>query len=109
RRTRHRDRPEPEVGDDREAQSAAAIALPTSVVEALPPMSRVRGPSTSTRSIARTMAPAASLCPRCSSIIAPDQIWPIGLAMFLPAMSGAEPCTGSNTDGNLRSGLMLPE
>src|SRR6476620_2250139 len=24
-------------------------------------------------------------------------------------MSGAEPCTGSNTDGNLRSGLMLPE
>src|SRR6185437_16196444 len=24
-------------------------------------------------------------------------------------MSGADPCTGSNTDGNLRSGLMLPD
>jgi len=24
-------------------------------------------------------------------------------------MSGAEPCTGSNTEGNLRSGLMLPD
>ncbi len=24
-------------------------------------------------------------------------------------MSGAEPCTGSNIEGNLRSGLMLPE
>ena len=29
--------------------------------------------------------------------------------MPLPAMSGAEPCTGSNNDGNVRSGLMLPE
>ena len=28
---------------------------------------------------------------RCSSIIAPDHIWPIGLAMFCPAISGAEP------------------
>jgi hypothetical protein len=37
-----------------------------------------------------------------SSIIAPDQIWPMGLAMPCPAMSGAEPCTGSKA----RSGLM---
>ena len=29
--------------------------------------------------------------------------------MPCPAMSGAEPCTGSNMDGNLRSGLMLPD
>ena len=41
--------------------------------------------------------------------MAPDQIWPIGLAIHLPAMSGAEPCTGSNIEGNLRSGLMLPD
>ena len=50
--------------------------------------------------------PAA--CPRCSSSIAPVQIWAIGLAMPLPAMSGAEPCTGSNIDGYSFSGLMLP-
>src|SRR6185503_2477068 len=33
----------------------------------------------------------------------------MGLAMFFPAMSGAEPCTGSNSDGYSRSGLMLAE
>jgi aerobic C4-dicarboxylate transport protein len=68
--------------------------------EALPPRSGVRG--------RRRRAPlrlrarprrAASVSPRCSSIIAPDQICPIGLAMPCPAMSGAEPCTGSNIDG----------
>jgi hypothetical protein len=49
------------------------------------------------------------LLPRCSSIIAPDQIMPIGLAMPCPAISGAEPCTASNTEGKLPSGLMLPD
>jgi YD repeat-containing protein len=34
---------------------------------------------------------------------------PIGLAMPWPAMSGADPCTGSNTDGKLPSGLILPD
>jgi hypothetical protein len=29
--------------------------------------------------------------------------------MPLPAMSGADPCTGSNSDGNARSGLMLAD
>src|SRR5437773_10382180 len=57
----------------------------------------------------RITAAAASACPRCSSIIAPHQICPIGLAIALPAMSGAEPCTGSNSDGYSRSGLMLAE
>src|SRR6202023_1045365 len=55
------------------------------------------------------LAAAAPGSPRSSTIMAPDQIWPIGLAMPCPAMSGAEPCTGSNTDGNLRSGLILPD
>src|SRR5437764_5656101 len=41
--------------------------------------------------------------------MAADQICPIGLAIPCPAMSGAEPCTGSNTDGYFRSGLMLPD
>ena len=40
--------------------------------------------------------------------MAAHQIWPMGLAMPLPAMSGAEPWTGSKRLGNLRSGLMLP-
>ena len=63
---------------------ASAIALPISVVSDLPPTSRVRGPSTRIASTASTIAFAASACPRCSSIIAPDQIWPTGLAMPLP-------------------------
>src|SRR3989338_2295017 len=57
----------------RKHQIAAAIAFPTSSVPALPPMSRVRGPSMSTVSMAFTTAFAASGWPRCSSIIAPDQ------------------------------------
>ena len=35
----------------------------------------------------------------CLSSIAAEPIAPIGLAMFLPAMSGAEPCTGSKSPG----------
>jgi hypothetical protein len=63
---------------------ASAIALPMSPVAAVPPTSRVRGPSTRIASTASTIAFAASGCPRCSSIIAPDQICPTGLAMLLP-------------------------
>src|ERR1700737_29190 len=89
---------------------AAVIAAPRSLVPALPPRSGVRvPPSASTSAIARSTAAAAALSPKCSSIIAPDQIWPIGLAMPRPAMSGAEPCTGSTIEGYSRSGLMLPE
>ena len=68
----------------RPAYNASAMARPRSVVFALPPTSGVRGPSTSATSIASTIALAASGWPRCSSIMAPDQIWPIGLAMPLP-------------------------
>ena len=91
---------------------------PTSTVPAAPPRSAVRGPSRSTSSIARddrvvglavarVRRPASAA--RKASIIAPDQIIAIGLAMPLPAMSGAEPCTGSNSDGNVRSGFRLPD
>ena len=33
----------------------------------------------------------------------------MGLAFCWPAMSGAEPWTGSNIDGPVRSGLRLPD
>src|SRR5215211_322912 len=90
--------------------SASATALPAATVSAGPLRSRVRSfGSARTRSIALTMAAAASASPRCSSIMAPDQICPTGLAIPCPAMSGAEPCTGSNTEGNLRSGLIFPD
>src|SRR5664279_4949303 len=88
----------------------SATALPHAVVSALPPRSLVRSVrSPRVRSIAATIEAAALFSPRCSSIIAPDQIMPMGLAMPCPAISGAEPCTGSNTDGKLPSGLMLPD
>ncbi len=63
---------------------ASAMALPISVVPDFPPTSRVRGPSTRIASTASTMAFAASGCPRCSSIMAPDHIWPTGFAIPLP-------------------------
>src|SRR5207253_1630137 len=90
-------------------RNASAIALPISEVLALPPMSRVRGPSRTTVSMARTTASPACLSPRCSSIMAPDQICPTGLAMPWPAISGADPCTGSNIEGYSRSGLRLAD
>src|SRR5882762_353065 len=88
----------------------SATALPQAVVSALPPRSLVRSVrSPRVRSIAATIEAAALFSPRCSSIIAPDQIMPMGLAMPCPTISGAEPCTGSNTDGKWPSGLILPE
>src|SRR5215469_10904251 len=87
-----------------------ATASPKSEVAALPPMSGVRTSDVaSTAAIALSIASAASPSPRWRSIIAPDQIWATGLATCLPAMSGADPCTGSNMEGYSRSGLRFPE
>src|SRR5688572_8329275 len=69
-------------------RTTSATAAPISLVEALPFMSGVCGPSMMTCSMARTISAAAAGCPRCSSMSAPDQIVAIGLAIFLPAMSG---------------------
>ena len=46
--------------------------------------------------------------PRWSSISDADRIAAVGSAFCWPAMSGAEPCTGSNMEGVVRSGLTLP-
>ena len=53
----------------------------------------------------RLSAEAASRSPRKSSIIAPARIVAIGLATPRPAMSGAEPWTGSNIEGPVRRGF----
>ena len=69
--------------------SASAMALPMSWVVALPPRSGVCGPSSSTRSMARMTAsrpPRAGPGGRASWD--PAQIWPMGLAMPRPAISG---------------------
>src|SRR5262249_59475966 len=75
--------------------TAEAIALPTSSVLAVPAISRVRGPSINTSSMALTIASSASFRPRCSSIIPPAQTSPIGFAIPFPALSGAQPWTAS--------------
>ena len=82
-----------------QAEQRLAITLPEQwqgrdievigVVAAVPPRSRVRGPSISTFSIAATMAscaarPAVPPWSMKSSISAADQIIATGLAMFLP-------------------------
>ena len=45
---------------------------------------------------ASMVAAASSRLKLYLSIMAADSMVAIGLAAFLPAMSGAEPCTGSN-------------
>src|SRR5712671_4700664 len=59
--------------------------------------------------MAFSTASAASERPKCLNIIAPDQICPMGFAIPFPAMSGAEPWTGSNIDGYSYSGYRLAE
>ncbi|MEY3147699.1 MAG: hypothetical protein RL688_918, partial [Actinomycetota bacterium] len=52
---------------------------------------------------------AAGTSPKKSSIKAADKMAAVGLALPVPTMSGAEPCTGSNMLGPVRAGLRLAE
>ena len=91
------------------ARRRSHTASPTCDVDAVPPRSVGLGALQSLRvhSIACMTSLPSSGWPRKSSIIDTDQIIAIGLAMPLPAMSGAEPCMGSNMDGYRLSGLRL--
>jgi hypothetical protein len=62
----------------------------------------------SLNSIAVTMSAAASFSLRCSSIIDAGQIWPMGLAIPCPAVSGADPWTASNKDAEVRRRTLEP-
>src|SRR5438874_2513372 len=79
--------------------SCARMASVTCRVVAVPPRSGVRRPEAVVASMARITLAASTVRPRLSSISAALQIAPIGLAMPWPAMSGAEPWTGSNMLG----------
>ena len=60
-------------------------------------------------STAASMRAASSSNPRWRSSMAAERMAAVGLAMPLPAMSGAEPWIGSNMDGNSLHALMQPD
>src|SRR5690606_8679736 len=94
----------------RPAQPAtrAAISSPISVVvrEAAARRSARSAMSFSTASLTRA---ASSARPRWSSSSETDRIAAVGSALPWPAMSGAEPWTGSNIEGCSPVGLTLPD
>ena len=83
-----------------------ATASPTSAVEAWPAdVARAQPPVL--EHVARPRPgwpPPPRVSPSQASIMAAERMAPTGLAMPRPAMSGAEPCTGSNIDGCRRVG-----
>ena len=95
---------EPEAGSGQRpgcgSDGRAAMASPISAVlrTASPRSARSAATARSTRA-------ASSVRPRCSSSIATDRIVAVGSALPWPAMSGAEPCTGSNMLGTVRVGV----
>src|SRR5438445_2683718 len=73
------------------------------------PMAEVEPVRTDGSAQALRIRAAAAASPRKSSIMAVLRMAAIGFAVPVPAMSGAEPWTGSNIDGPVRSGLRLAD
>ena len=94
---------ERKAGNDRQQPSISWELLGKEgmvpMLELLIPYLILKREQAKTFSMTANTASCAGLQPKNSSIMAPHQIWPMGLAMFLPAMSGADPCTGSNKEG----------
>ncbi len=57
--------------------------------------------------MARSISAAARSCPRCCSICPAHRNVASGLTIPWKAMSGADPCTGSNIEGKRRVGSRL--
>ena len=76
----------------------SATHSPASLVPSDPPISCVVFFCRTASSTAASIFSASRVIPRCASIIAAVRIAPNGFAMFLPAIGGAEPCTGSNIE-----------
>src|SRR6266568_277029 len=75
-----------------------AMALATSRVESLPPISYVRTlPSAITRAMAASRRVARSVSLSQSNISFTVKSIAIGLTLYWPVYFGAEPCVGSNT------------
>src|SRR5258707_5488599 len=90
----------PDFLDDRAGfHSASLTAFPTSDVVAGAPFgfkSAVTVPASKTLPIAALTAAASAIRPKLySSIAAALPMAPNGFALFWPAISGADPCTGS--------------
>src|SRR5699024_1604229 len=92
------------------AQRPEIAATRASPICAVPRSASSGDPARAERSFstaARTAA-AGSRWPRWSSSSATESTVAVGSARSFPAMSGAEPCTGSNIEGKAPVGLMLP-
>src|SRR5438552_13701616 len=91
----------------RASTDLAASQSPTSTVRLFPPRSGVTQLSRKAALTAARSAAVSVFQPRNSSIIAEVRTEPNGLAIPFPAIFGAEPCTGSNSE--VLPGWMFPE
>ena len=93
------------------SQTLAAISSPIWEVERTSgvPAAAASARAAMSASIAARTRSASSANPMKSSMSATEEMVAVGSALPCPAMSGAEPCTGSNMEGYSREGFRLPD